>query len=101
MNTIPNIHPGDVLLEEFLEPHAISRNKLAREIRVPPNRISEIVQGKRSISADTALRLARYFDTTPDFWINLQSQFDLEAAVADISDELSRIQPFRRAKVVS
>lgn len=77
------IHPGEILLEEFMKPMGISQNKLAREIDVPPNRIHEIVNGKRSITADTALRLHRYFGTTPEFWINLQSHYDLSLARRD------------------
>ena len=69
----PPIHPGEILLEDFLKPLGISANKLARELRVPPNRVIKIVNGERGIAADTALRLARFFNMTPDFWINLQS----------------------------
>jgi addiction module HigA family antidote len=72
------IHPGEILLEEFLSPMEISQYRLAKDINVPPRRINEIVHGKRSISADTALRLARYFGTTERFWMNLQARYDLE-----------------------
>ena len=72
------IHPGEVLLSDFLEPLALSQYRLALDITVPPRRINEIVHGKRAISADTALRLARYFGTTDRFWLNLQARFDLE-----------------------
>ncbi len=72
------IHPGEVLLADFLEPLALSQYRLALDITVPPRRINEIVHGKRAISADTALRLARYFGTTERFWLNLQARFDLE-----------------------
>jgi antitoxin HigA-1 len=72
------IHPGEILREEYLIPLEISINRLARDIGVPPGRISEIVNGKRSVTADTALRLARYFGTTAQFWLNLQARFDLE-----------------------
>jgi addiction module HigA family antidote len=72
------IHPGEVLAAEFLEPLAVSQYRLAQDISVPPRRINEIVHGKRAISADTALRLARYFSTTERFWLNLQARFDLE-----------------------
>ncbi len=75
---IPPIHPGEILLEDFLEPMGISQYKLAKNISVPPRRINEIVQGKRSISADTALRLSRYFGLSERFWLNLQSRYDLE-----------------------
>jgi addiction module HigA family antidote len=72
------VHPGEVLLEEFLEPAGLSQYRLAKDISVPPRRINEIVHGKRSVTADTALRLARYFGTTPRFWLNLQAQYDLD-----------------------
>lgn len=74
----PPVHPGEVLLEEFLGPMGISQYRLAKNISVPARRINEIVHGKRAISADTALRLARYFGTTDQFWMNLQSRYDLE-----------------------
>lgn len=76
---MPPIHPGEVLLEEFLRPFGISQYRLARNISVSPRRINEIVHGTRSITADTALRLARYFGTTDRFWMNLQARYDLEA----------------------
>ena len=72
------IHPGEILMEEFLKPLGISQYKLAKDIHVPPRRINEIVHGKRSISADTALRLSRYFNLSERFWLNLQTQYDLE-----------------------
>ena len=72
------IHPGEVLLEEFLNPLGVSQYRLARETSVPPRRINEIVHGKRAVTADTALRLARYFKTSERFWLNLQSRYDLE-----------------------
>lgn len=78
MSLLANTHPGEVLLEEFLKPMALSQNRLAREIRVPPRRINEIVLGKRAISADTAVRLARYFGTSEKFWMGLQADYDLE-----------------------
>ncbi len=80
MDKLKNIHPGEVLLEEFLVPMDLSQNRIAREIGVPPRRINEIVHGKRSVTADTALRLARYFGTTEAFWMGLQADFDLEEA---------------------
>lgn len=73
------VHPGEILLEEFLEPMQISQYRLAKDISVPPRRINEIVHGTRSITADTALRLARYFGTSERFWLNLQSRYDLES----------------------
>ena len=78
VTTMPPVHPGEILLEEFLEPLSLSQYRLAKDISVPPRRINEIVHGKRAISADTALRLARYFGTTDRFWLNLQTRYDLE-----------------------
>lgn len=75
---VPPIHPGEILLEDFLDPLGLSQYRLAHDISVPPRRINEIVHGKRAITADTALRLARYFGTTDRFWLNLQARFDLE-----------------------
>ena len=75
---LPAIHPGEILLEEFLNPLGISQYQLAKDISVPPRRINEIVHGQRSITADTALRLARYFGTSERFWLNLQGRYDLE-----------------------
>lgn len=75
---IPPVHPGEILLEEFLDPMGISQYRLAKEISVPPRRINEIVHGKRSLTADTALRLSRFFGTSERFWLNLQTRYDLE-----------------------
>lgn len=77
-NLLAPIHPGEILLEEYLNPMKISQYRLAKDISVPPRRINEIVHGKRAISPDTALRLARYFGSSDEFWINLQSRYDLE-----------------------
>lgn len=74
------VHPGEILLEEFLKPMGVSINALAREVAVPPNRISDIVNGKRSITADTALRLGKYFAVSPETWLNLQVDYDLRLA---------------------
>ena len=74
------VHPGEILLEEFIEAMDITQYRVAKATGVPPRRINEIVHGKRSVSADTALRLARFFGTTPEFWLNLQARFDLEVA---------------------
>jgi len=90
---IPNIHPGEVLLEEFLKPMGVSQNALARAIGVPPRRINEIVLGKRSISADTALRLARAFGTSEQFWMGLQSDYDLGKARKAAAAELRKLRP--------
>jgi antitoxin HigA-1 len=86
----PPIHPGEVLLEDFLKPLGISANKLARELRVPPNRVIKIANGERGITADTALRLARFFDMTPDFWMNLQSHYELETAQDELAGTIER-----------
>jgi len=87
---IPPIHPGEILLEEFLKPLGISQNALARALRVPPDRINAIVHGKRSITADTALRLARAFGTSPQFWLNLQARYDLETAWERLEAQIER-----------
>jgi addiction module HigA family antidote len=79
-NLLPPIHPGEILLEDFMRPMEISINKLARDIGVPPGRISTIVNGKRSISADTALRLGIYFGVSPELWLGLQVDYDLRVA---------------------
>ena len=75
---MPPVHPGEILVEEFLKPLGISQYRLAKDIRVPPRRINEIVHGMRSITADIALRLAKYFGTSPAFWMNLQGRYELE-----------------------
>ena len=84
----PSIHPGEILMEEFLEPMGISQYRLAKDISVPPRRINEIVHGKRSITADTALRLGRFFDMSPQFWLNLQTRYDLEVTEDFLADRL-------------
>ena len=83
----PPIHPGEILLEEFLEPLGLSQYRLAKGISVPPRRINEIVHGKRAVTADTALRLARFFGTSDRFWLNLQTRFDLDVQ----KDKLGRL----------
>ena len=97
MTTITPIHPGEILMEEFLEPLQISQNRLAVAIGVPPRRINEIVHGKRRITADTALRLSRYFGTTDRFWLNLQTRFDLETEKDNLGSALDQIEPLRTA----
>jgi len=87
---LKNVHPGEVLLEEFLKPMGVSQNRLARNIGVPPRRINEIVLGMRAITADTALRLARYFSTTEGFWMGLQSDYDIEEARIALGARLTR-----------
>jgi len=90
---LPNIHPGEVLLEEFLQPMSISQNALARAIDVSPRRINEVVHGKRSITADTAVRLAIYFGTSEKFWLGLQDDFDIEEEKYVKQKELDNIEP--------
>lgn len=87
---LPPVHPGEVLLEEFLEPLGLSQYRVAKDINVPPRRINEIVHGKRAVTADTALRLARYFGTSPRFWLNLQTQYDLDVHSDALGDRLDR-----------
>jgi len=87
------VSPGEILAEEFMKPMKLSASALARAIEVTPARVNEIVKGKRGISANTALRLARYFGTKPDVWMNLQQRFDLEIARRDMGDVLGRIRP--------
>jgi len=84
------IHPGEVLWEEFLKPMGISQNKLALNIGVPPRRINEIVLGKRGITADTALRLARFFRISAEFWLGLQSQYDLDITAEELGKRLEQ-----------
>jgi len=84
------VHPGEILVEEFLVPLGISQYRLAKDISVPPRRINEIVHGKRSISADTALRLARHFGTSEKFWLNLQAHYDLEVEKDRLGDRLEK-----------
>ena len=92
MKTLPNVHPGEILLEEFLIPMAISQNRLARTMGISPRRINEIIHGKRAVSADTALRLARALGTTEQFWMGLQADFDLEEARKAVRGELNKIE---------
>lgn len=88
---LPNIHPGLVLLEEFMIPFKLTQNRLAKDLGVPPRRINEIIHGKRSITADTALRLSHYFGTSAEFWMGLQDDFELEEAKVHIK---TNIKPF-------
>lgn len=87
---LPPIHPGVILLEEYLKPMGISQYRLAKDINVPPRRINEIVHGKRAITADTALRLGRFFRTSPQFWSNLQGRYDIEMTEDRLADRLDR-----------
>src|SRR5918992_5806800 len=91
------VHAGEILLEEFLVPMGISQYRLAKDISVPPRRINEIVHGKRAISADAALRLARYFGTSERFWLNLQAQFDLDLQRDRLGDRLDKEVAARQA----
>ena len=97
MSKLSPIHPGEVLMEDFIEPLGISQHRVAVAIGVPPRRINEIVHGKRRITADTALRLSRYFGTTDLFWINLQNRYDLELERDALGHALDRIQPLQSA----
>ena len=90
MAKLPNTHPGEVLREEFLTPLNLSQNRVARDINVPPRRINEIALGKRAVTADTALRLARYFGTSERFWLGLQADYDLEEARRALGGRLDK-----------
>lgn len=94
MAKLKNIHPGEILLEEFLLPFHISAYKLAKDIEIPQTRISEIVKGNRRITADTALRLSKYFGNSPKFWLGLQDDFDLEEEMLTKSTTLDSIKSF-------
>ena len=93
------IHPGEILLEEFLKPLGITMNRLAMDLHVPVTRIGDIVHGRRGITSDTALRLARYFGTTPEFWMNAQAAYDLESAEDALLDRIEQeIRPLAKTK---
>ena len=87
---LPPVHPGEVLLEDFMKPLGLSQYRLARDIGVPPLQISQIVRGQRAITAATALRLARYFGTSPDVWLRLQARYDIEIAEAKLGERIAR-----------
>ena len=91
MEQLPNIHPGEILLEEFLVPMEISQYRLSKDLKIPQTRISQIVKGKRGITADTALRLSKYFGTSAKFWLGLQDDYDLEEFTTVLEDELNEI----------
>lgn len=93
----PPIHPGEVLMEDFIDGFGITQNKLAVSIGVPPRRINEIVHGKRAIAADTALRLGRYFGVPAQFWLNLQTHYDLDLAEARAAEQIAAITPLKVA----
>jgi len=91
---IAPVHPGEILLEQFLKPLAMSQNKLALEISVPPRRINEIVKGRRRVTADTAMRLARFFRMTPEYWMGLQADYDLDVARDELEERIeSEVRP--------
>ena len=94
---IEPIHPGEILMEDFIEGFGITQNKLAVSIGVPPRRINEIVHGKRGITADTAIRLARYFGTSEEFWMNLQSHYELRLEGRALQDQIEAIAPLQTA----
>jgi addiction module HigA family antidote len=97
MSKLAPIHPGEVLMADFIEPLGITQHKVAVAVGVPPRRINEIVHGKRRITADTALRLSRYFGTTDLFWINLQNRYDIEVEKDALGGSLDSIQPLQSA----
>jgi len=90
MARLPPVHPGEVLLEDFMKPLGLTRYRVAKDIGVPPLRISQIVRGQRSITADTALRLARYFGTSAAVWLRLQARYDLEMAETQLAERIER-----------
>jgi len=92
MNKMPNIHPGEILLEEFLKPMGITAYRLAKETNIDQTRVSEIIKGKRSVSVDTALRFSKYFGNSPEFWINIQIHYDLEEKKNILKKELRKIK---------
>jgi addiction module HigA family antidote len=87
---LPPVHPGEILREEFMKPLGLSQNRLGRDLGVSPRRINEIVHGKRSITADTALRLSRYFGTSAEFWLGLQTDYDLDVARDELEEKIDR-----------
>jgi addiction module HigA family antidote len=89
-NKLAPVHPGEILLEEFMKPLGLSQNRMGRDLGVPPRRINEIVHGKRSITADTALRLSRYFGTSAEFWLGLQADYDLDTASDRLAKRIAR-----------
>jgi antitoxin HigA-1 len=95
---MPPVHPGEILREDLMKPLGLSFNSLARELKVPVTRISEIANGRRAIKADTALRLSRYFGSTPEFWINLQAAYDLSVTIDSKADRIEReVRPRKAA----
>lgn len=101
METLPNIHPGEVLLEEFLKPLSVSAYRLAKEIEIPQTRISQIIKGVRRITADTALRLSLYFGNSPNFWLGLQNDYDLEEERLKNAEIFGRIKQIQRNQPIN
>lgn len=96
MKKLPNIHPGEILREEFLKPLNLSAYRLAKETSIPPTRISQILKGNRKITADTALRFSKYFGNSAEFWLGLQNEYDLREEKEHISKELAAITPLQQ-----
>ena len=94
MNKLPNVHPGEILLEEFLNPMGLSAYKLSKDLGIPQTRISQIIKGKRRITADTALRLSKYFGTSVKFWLGLQNDYDIEVEMKTLGVILDKIPVF-------
>jgi len=92
MEKLPNVHPGEVLLEEFLKPMAISAYRLSKDLHIPQTRVNEILKKNRRVTADTALRLSKYFGTTPKFWLGLQDDYDIEEAIGTKTEEFETIE---------
>ncbi len=99
MEKLPNIHPGEILYCEFLEPLGITSYRLSKDLKIPQTRISEIIKGNRRITADTALRLSKYFGNSPKFWLGLQNDYDIEEEEKSSSEELSEIRKFESQNV--
>ena len=97
MRDRPPIHPGEVLLEDFLKPMSLTKYRLSKDIGVAPTRVQEVIDGKRGVSADTALRLSRYFGTSAELWMGLQSDYELECAREKLKDELEQLKPLDAA----
>ena len=96
------IHPGEVLYEDFMKPLSLSQNRIGRELGVSPRRINEIIHGKRGVTADTALRLGRYFGTTPEYWMNLQVRYDLETAKDSLEGSITKeIRPISSGRAIA
>lgn len=94
MEKLANVHPGEILLHEFLEPHEISAYRLSKDLKIPQTRISEILKGRRRITADTALRLSKYFGNSAKFWLGLQDDFDIEEGKENKENELNEIKQY-------